>query len=263
MIELTALATQYRETFLFVFFRMSGMLAVAPLIGHRSVPIPHRAGLAALLALLLTPLYGGASAARGGDGLALVLAVLGELFVGLVIGFVASLVVAAVQSAGELVGFQMGLGIAAAYDPAMGHQMNVLTRLYELLALLLFLALNGHHVLLQAVAASFQRIQPGAVLVQSGVAAGVVALGGKLFRSGLELAAPVVGILFAVNVALALLARVAPAMNVFALSMPLMVGVGIFAFAETSPYVFGVVARLIREIGGELSTVLLGASHGV
>jgi len=263
MSELTALATQYRETFLFVFFRLSGMLAVAPLLGHRAVPIPHRAGLAALLALLLTPLYGSATGARDGDGIALVLAVAGELFIGLVIGFVASLVVAAVQSAGEVIGFQMGLGIAAAYDPAMGHQTNVLTRLHEMLAVLLFLVLNGHHVLLQAVAASFQRIQPGAVLVQPGVAAGVAALGGKVFRSGLELAAPVVGILFAVNVALALLTRVAPAVNVFALSMPLTVAVGIFAFVETSPYVFGVVARLIREIGGELGNVLLGGAHGV
>lgn len=261
--ELTALAAQHRETFLFVFFRLSGMLAVAPLLGHRSVPIPHRAGLAALLALLFTPLYGSAPGGRGVDGVALLLAVAGELFIGLVIGFVASLVVAAVQSAGEVVGFQMGLGIAAVFDPSMGHQMNVLTRLHEMLALLLFLALNGHHVLLQAVAASFQRIHPGTVLVQPGMAAGVVALGGKLFRSGLELAAPVVGVLFAVNVALALLTRVAPAVNVFALSLPLTVAVGIFAFVETTPYVFGVVARLIREIGGELGNVLLGGAHGV
>lgn len=264
MTELLALATSYRETFLLVFARLGGVLAVAPVLGHRSVPTPHRAALAALLALVLTPLFGtAAGGGRGRDGLALILAVAGEVFVGLVIGFVATLVVAAVQMAGEVVGFQMGFSIASVFDPGMGQQVTVLTRMQELLALLLFLSVNAHHALLQTVAASFQRIQPGGFSIQPGVAAGVVALGGKLFRSGLELAAPLVGILFVVNVAMALLARVAPQMNVFALSLPLTIAVGIFGVVETSPYFFGVVARLFRELGGDLSAVLVGAFRGV
>ncbi len=258
-----ALASQYRETLLLVFFRLEGMLTVAPVVGHRSIPIPHRAGLALLVALLLTPIVGPAPRASADGALALTLAVAGELFVGLVIGFVAALVVAAVQGAAELIAFQMGLGIAAAYDPAMGQQASVLTRFHEVVALLLFLTLNGHHVLLRAVSVSFERIQPGAALAHAQVAAGVVALGGKLLRSGLELAAPVVGVLFVVNVAMALLARVAPQMNVFAVGAPVTIAIGLFGLVESFPQFLGVVTRLTGDINGDLGAILLRAAHGI
>lgn len=262
MNDLLALASQYRGTFLLVFFRLGGMLAFAPVLGHRSLPMMHRAGLAVLLALVITPVLGPARMTRLDEGLGLALALAGELFVGVAIGFVASLAVAAVQSAAEVVGFQMGLGMGAVFDPAMGQPATSLTRFQEVVALLLFLAVNGHHVLIQTVAASFQGIKPGAVFAYSGVAAGLSTLGGKLFRSSLELAAPLVGILFIVNVVMALLTRVAPQMNVFAIGAPVMVAVGVFGLVETTPYFMDVVGRLFGEIGGDLRTVFVGVSRG-
>lgn len=260
--ELIALAAQYRGTFLLVFVRLGAMLAVAPVLGHRSLPMMHRAGLAVVLALVLAPVVGPARGARLDEGLGLTLALAGEVFVGVVIGFVASLAVAAVQSAAELVGFQMGLGMGAVFDPAMGQPATSLTRFQEVVALLLFLGINGHHALLLTVAASFQAIAPGSVLAYSGVAAGFSSLGGKLFRSSLELAAPLVGILFIVNVVMALFTRVAPQMNVFALGAPVMVAVGLFGLVETSPYFMTVVGRLFGELGGDLRTVFAGVSGG-
>jgi flagellar biosynthesis protein FliR len=127
MEALLGLAAAYRTTFLLVFFRVGAMMAVAPILGHRSVPVTHRAGLAVLLALLLTPVVAPAPV-DGGDGLGLLLAIAGEILVGIAIGGVATLVLAAVQVAGELVGFQMGLGIGAVYDPALGGQATVFTR---------------------------------------------------------------------------------------------------------------------------------------
>lgn len=263
MSDLIALATGYRETFLLVFFRLGGLLAFAPVVGHRAVPALHRAGLAVLLALVLTPVVGrGAEGGPTADALGLGLAVAGELIVGLAIGFVATLAVAAVQSAAEIVGFQMGLGIASVYDPGMGQQMSVLAHFQEVVALLLFLALNGHHLLLQTVAASFQRIQPGAVPSPAAMAAGAVSLGSKLFRSGLELAAPLVAVLFVTNVVLALLARVAPQLNVFAVGAPLTLVVGLLGVVEGFPYFVGVVTRLFGELTADARTVLLGVSHG-
>src|SRR5687767_5973759 len=111
------------------------MLAVAPILGHRSVPVSHRAGLAVLLALIVTPVVKTA-AVQDGDGLGLGLAIAGEILIGIAIGAVAMLVVSAVQVGGELVGFQMGLGIGAVYDPALGGQATVFTRFQEMLAFL-------------------------------------------------------------------------------------------------------------------------------
>lgn len=263
MAGLTAFVAQHLETFLLVFFRLGGMLAVVPVLGHRSIPVPHRAGLAALLALVLTPLVAPSRSAGIPDGLALALAVAGELFVGLAIGLVAQLTLAAVQVAGELVGFQMGLTIAGLFDPATGQEGSVFARFQDFFALLLFLTLNGHHLLIQVVAASFERIRPGGLVFQPAMAAGVASLGGPLVRSGFELAAPLVGILFVLNVAMALLARVAPQTNVFMLGVPLTVGFGIFGLVETFPYFAGTVARLISDMAGTLDAILLGTSYAL
>jgi flagellar biosynthetic protein FliR len=259
--ELVAITAQYRETFLLVFFRLGAMLAFAPLIGHRSVPVLHRAALAGLVAAILTPLLGRVRV-RGDDGLGLVMAIAGEIFIGLAIAFVASLLVSAAQVAGELVGFQMGLGFASVYDPGMAQQTSVVARFHEIMALLLLLTLDGHHVLLRVVAGSFERIRPGAVVGEATLAAGVVAQGSKLFRAGLELAAPLVAVLFVVNIVMALLARVAPSLNIFALSAPLTVAVGLVALVDTLPHVASVVTRLVGELGGQLGALLLGIPHG-
>lgn len=262
MAELVALAAQYRDAFLLVFVRLSGLLLAAPAFGHRAIPVPHRVGLAAALALVLAPVVGVERAALG-SGAGLLAALAGELLVGLLIGLVAGLAVAAVVMAAELVGFQMGLGVAAAWDPALGQQSTALTRLWEMLALVFFLSVNGHHGLLLTVAASFQRLPAGQAPAVAGAAGGLVALGGKLLRSALEMAAPLVAVLFVVNVVLALLARVAPQMNVFIVGLPLALAVGLFGLVETLPHLLSVLGRLVGELGGDVRLVLGGAGRGL
>jgi len=258
---LLALAAGYRTTFLLVFFRVGAMLAVAPILGHRSVPVSHRAGLAALLALLLTPVVGRAPV-DGADGLGLLLAIAGEIVIGIAIGAVATLVLAAVQVAGELVGFQMGLGIGAVYDPALGHTVTVFTRFQETLALLLFLAVDGHHALVAAVAGSFQRMQPGGLLAAQPLAAGMATLGAKVVRAGLELSAPLVSVLFVVNVVLALLSRVSPQMNVFALVTPVAMGAALVTAVAVLPSTLATLARLYADVPADIA-ILLGGARGI
>lgn len=257
---LLALAAGYRTTFLLVFFRIGAMVAVAPILGHQSVPVAHRAGLAVLLSLLITPVVRPAPV-DGGDGLGLALAIGGEILVGVVIGAVAALVVAAVQVGGELVGFQMGLGIGAVYDPTLGGQATVFTRFQEMLALLLFLALDGHHALLAAVAASFQRVQPGTTLAAQPLAAGMAALGAKVVRAGLELSAPLVGVLFVVNAVMGLLARVSPQMNVFSLVQPVAMGAALVAAVAVLPSTLTSIAGLYAGVPADIAA-LFGASGG-
>ncbi len=250
MDELLRHVLPYRETFLLVLCRLTAMFLVAPILGHSALPTQHRLAIAILFSIVVTPAVGATQAG------VTVGAFVGEVLVGLVIGFIASLVVAAVEVAGELLGFQMGLGIAAIYDPAFGQQVTGVTRFYDVAALAMILVTNTHHLLIRAAAASFRPIQPGTVAMHGAVGAAVVALGGKLLRSGLELAAPLAGILFVVNVAMALLARVAPQMNVFTVGMPIAIAVGLFGLVETLPHVFAVFTRLLDELATDLTAVL-------
>jgi flagellar biosynthetic protein FliR len=261
MAELGVLVARHLGTFLLAFFRLGGMLAWAPVFGHGSVPVPLRAGLAALLALVLTPLLAGSTGGPD-DALGWTLAVAGELFVGLAIGFVAHLVLAGAEVAGELIGFQMGLSVAAVFDPSTGEQAGVIARFQHILALLFFLAVNGHHLLIRAVALSFQRIGPGAVL-EPAVTGGIVGLGGKLLQSGFALAAPVVGILLVLNVALALLGRVAPQSNVFMVGLPLSVGLGVLGLLDALPHFGQVMTGLIAELPADLDVLFGGGFHGL
>jgi flagellar biosynthetic protein FliR len=262
--ELTATGVLHLETFLLTLVRFGGMLALAPVLGHRSIPVSDRAALGVLFALLLTPVLGPSREVDLADAASLALAAAGELLVGLVIGFVATLALAAVESAGELIGTAMGFGFTTLFDPVQAAQKTAIDRLLSLVAVLLFLALNGHHLLIQAVASSFQRIPPGTVTLRpGGLAGGISVLGGKLFRSGLELAAPLLALLLVLNIGLALLNRVAPQTHVFAVGLPLTVGLGLVGLVEMLPYLGASVGRMTAALATDLDRLLGGALHGV
>jgi flagellar biosynthesis protein FliR len=261
MSGLSALTAPYVETFFLVFLRVAALASVAPLLGHRTVPPLHRAALGLLIAIVVTPTLGAVGRSSHTTS-ALVLAIAGEILIGLGIGFVAMLVIAAAGSAGEAIGFSGGLSLAAAYDPSFGHESNVLARFMDVSVTLLFLAINGHHLLLRAVAASFTWITPGGLTQAAGPAGGLVVLGGKLLRSGVELAAPALGLLLVVNIVLALLTRVAPQMNVFSVGAPLMVAAAVFGLAESLPWAIATAGRLVGEIPDDVRRMLSGVGRG-
>jgi flagellar biosynthetic protein FliR len=238
------------------------MMAWAPVLGHRSVPLLHRAGLALVLAMIVAPVVGPLSLAPSSDAVAWVLAVAGEIAIGLAIGFVAHLAISAVQMAGELIGLEMGLSIATVFDPARGEQDTIVARFLYMVSLLLFLSLNGHHLLIRAVALSFQRIEPG-TLFDRALAGGIVALGGKVIHAGLALAAPLLAVLVVVNVLLGLLGRAVPQSNVFMLGLPLSIGLGLFALYDELPAFMQGVTGLVTGMRVDLDAILTGASRGL
>lgn len=261
MEELSLLLSRHLGTFLLAFARLGGMLAWTPVLGHRSVPVPYRAGLALLLALVLTPLLPGRPPATN-EALGWALALAGEAFVGLAIATVAQVLMAAADVAGELIGFQMGLTAAAVFDPSTGQHPGVLTRFEQIVALLLFLAVNGHHLLIRAVASSFHRVSPGAVL-EPAVTGGVVGLGGTVLQSGVALAAPLVGMLLVLNVALALVSRATPQAHVFIVGLPVSVGLGLLGLVYTVPHMAQVMGGLIGRLPSMLDTLFGGGFHGL
>jgi flagellar biosynthetic protein FliR len=249
------------ETFLLVMVRLGAMLAAAPVLGHRTIPAMHRGALAALLALVLTPVVG-QPAGRVDDVIAFGLQLASEALLGAAIGFVAHLVVAAVQAAGELVGFQMGFGIATLYDPQFGEPVNVIGRLQETMAVLVFLALDGHHMLIRAVAVSFRQIRPGALVAPAVIGAGMAPLGGRVLSAAIQLAAPLLGILLVLNIGMALLARVAPQTNAFFLASPVTVGIGLLGLIQTAPHFARAIGTLVTGVAGDLDVVLRGGLVG-
>jgi flagellar biosynthetic protein FliR len=239
--------------------RVGGLLALAPVIGSRLAPLRVRAALALFLALAMLPLlpleHGVALAgARGAFGLGAALA--REAAIGLAIGLGAQLVLGGVQMAGQLAGIQMGLGLSNLVDPQSGEQLTSLAQWTNLLALLVFLAVDGDHVLIRAVAESFTLVPVGGGLPAAAGLGLVLTLAGGLFVVALKVAAPVLVLVLLVNAAMGVLAKVIPQLNVFIVGFPLNVATGLFAFGAALPSTVHVLARAYGDLAASLAAVL-------
>jgi len=217
--------------------RVTGLLLVAPAFSARNVPTPLRAGLTILLTVLLAPI---AHQRATASGLALVItpaAMLGEALVGVVIGVGAAILVGAASVAGEAAGMQAGLSGAAIFDPLGGHDSTALQQFFTLFATVIMFAVNGHLVMLEALATSVQRLPLGATLHTADGLRALVLQGDALFSLGLQFAAPAIAAAVLANTVLAVLGRAAPQLNLLSVAFPLQIGVGLITLALAVPFI--------------------------
>jgi len=238
--------------FLLVFVRVTAVVGVAPFFSHGAVPAQVKVALALFLTLLLQPLLQATVPAGELELPVLVLLVLKEVGVGLIIGFATTLIFAGVRSAGELIGFELGFSLANAFDPESSGQTQVVAQFMNLIMILVFLLLNGHHFVLQALRLSFDVVPLGTLVLSGALAEQLVALTATVFVIALKLAAPVIVAGFLVNVAMAILTRVAPQIHVFILSFPLRSGVGLLVLTVSASLMVVVFKKLLLEFEGNI-----------
>lgn len=217
------------------FVRVLALFMVAPILHDRAVPARLKIGFSLLVALLVAPLLPAAqhvpvSSPHAG----LILAQ--QILIGASIGFAVRLVFAALEMAGDVIGLQMGLSFAGFISPGTGDQTPIVGSFLGVVASLIFLAINGHLMLFAAVAESFDAlpITPG-LGPQFSIAA-LVAAGGEVFRLGLHVALPVLATMLILNLALGVLARIAPQLNIFAIGFPATLLVGMIALLFALPF---------------------------
>lgn len=162
-------------------------------------------------------------------------AVIQQVGIGLAIGFTARLMFAAVELAGEVVGFQMGLNFAAFFDPSLNTQSSAVARFFGQMAAFLFVVMNGHLMLLMATIKSFDAFPVNQNFLEALSKMKLYELGADLFASGLWIALPMVGMLMFVNLALGIVSRVAPQMNIYAIGFPITLAVGLIGITATLP----------------------------
>ena len=211
-----------------VFVRVAAVLIVAPLFGHPALSMRIRAGLALAVSLALAP---GVSVGRELPE-SLVAVVICEFAVGAAIGFCASLVFAAIGFMAEVISLQGGLGAAAALDPTSEASSVVVAAMLRTFALLLFLAIGGHHEVIRATWLSFERVPLGGPIAIDSFRE-IAALGSFVFETGFRLAAPLTVVLLVANLVVGALGRMIPQFNLISLQLPaqvaltlLMIGIG-------------------------------------
>ncbi len=249
------------QLFFLTFIRAGGVLFFAPLLGHRSLPVQFRLGLAFFLALIFFPILRVGSFVPIHDPIHLVLVVVLELLVGLLLGFTALLTFAGIRFGAELAGFQMGFTIASVFDPQSAGQVSVFTQFFDLLVLLFFLSLNGHHWFLQALGESFRLIPPLTPAFSPALADLLIASASRLFLIGLQLAAPVLAAIFLAYVALGLLARTVPQMNMLISSFSVTIPLGFLALIAALSLMSGTLQAVFEQMARDLSLVVRSLSH--
>jgi len=236
--------------------RILGLFAADPLLGSSRLPIRIRVAAAILLTVVLVPTLppppAVALSGPGGWGL-----VIQQFVIGVTIGFVVRMVFTALEVAGELIGLQMGLGFATFVDPAHNNPVAVVTALLTTLGFLFFLALDGHHLVITALAQSFHTLPPGR-WPDGALFMGVVQTASDIFASGVRIALPLVIVLLFTNLALGVMTRASPQINLFAVGFALTVVVGSLMLAVQMSEIDGPLLRLFDLLGSRLDE-LVGA----
>ena len=238
-----------------VMFRTGSFLMTVPVFGHMTIPRVLRIYLIVLLSFIIFPSTLAVQLVPPATLAHLVLAVLNEIFIGLLMGFAVIIVFSAVQYAGELVGMQMGLAIANVWDPMGAGEISLIGEFYYLLSLLLFLTIDGHHYVITALIRCFTLVPVSGGTFHASLGDYLVTLTGMIFVVAIKLSAPVIITLFIMNVILGIVARTVPQMNVFIVGFPLAIGVGFALIACTLPVFKIIVEKVFLEIQPHLYTL--------
>ncbi len=262
-------------TFFAVLVRYSVLFSVLPFIGDHYVPAPVKVLLSLAVSVALFPgliatgAIHTADAAIWGSSVSGILGTIAtEVIFALVLGYTAKLAFEAIHFGGNLVGNFMGFGIASTYDPNMQSQTQVVAEIQAAIGFLLFLALDGHHLMIRAALESYRIIGLGGInggisSIINGVAVQKMAgMTGDVIRLGIEISAPIAIVLFALNVVFGILAKAMPQLNILILSVTISAFVGLVMMFLTISEFQGAAAAIYARMGDSMGTILNAIAHG-
>ncbi|MGI5817246.1 MAG: flagellar biosynthetic protein FliR [Armatimonadota bacterium] len=255
MIEVFVLLIEQAADLLPAGLRVVGLAAVAPGLSYQQAPVPVRVALALALAVVIAPVAT-SSAPQTDQPIVYVAVCAAELGFGIALGFVVSAVLEALRFGGEMLDLQIGLRAGQLFDPVSGAHSGILSTGYYMLALIFFVTLDGHHWLLRGVADSFAIVPVGGITLGADLAALVSNLGTSLLVLGLRVAGPVMVALLLADLALGLVARAVPQINVFLVGIPAKIALAFAIAAVGMPMLLHNIGQITRVMATYMDAVL-------
>jgi flagellar biosynthetic protein FliR len=231
----TVQLTAWIASFLWPLTRILGLVSAAPVFGNTGVPMLIKLTLGVTLALIVAPVIPPVPSVDPTSWPGLLIAAQ-EMLIGASMGFSLRLVFAAIEFAGEVSSSVMGFSFATFYDPTSAGRTNAVSQFLALVATMAFLALNAHLVLIEALVESFFTLPISTTPMSLAAPLEMVRWGGRIFSAGLQIALPIVAALLVTNIALAILTRAAPQLNLFGIGFPITLGVGFLVLSFVVPY---------------------------
>ncbi len=250
------MTAEQAEAFILIFLRVSAMIITIPILGDRTIPVRVKAGLSLLITFLIFPFAQTAAWRLSSDIFSLVFRMAGEIMIGVTIGFIGRLIFDGILLAGQLIGFQMGFSIVNVIDPMNNEQVSIIAQFQYLIAMLIFLMMNGHHIFLYAIAESF-RIIPPLGFHFSGELMQVLLSGVKnMLEVAIKTGAPIIAILLFTSVGMGLVARTVPQINIFIVGFPLQIAIGLISVGLTLPVFMRLLGNYFTNLERDVISLL-------
>ncbi len=240
---------QQFQTFLVVVARVAGFIGAIPVVVSAQTPGRVKVSLVAVTSLLLFPVMAPQVPVVSFAPAPFLLLLIAEVLLGALLGLVARLIFTAVEFGATVIGFQMGFAAANVFDPQNERQVSLLSQFQNVFAILIFLAINGHHVFLQTAAISYQLLPPGQIDFSGEAVPELMRLAGHMFAIGVQFSAPVLAVLLLSGLILGVLSRVFPQLNVFLLSFPINIGTAFIVIALTLSLSSTILSREFDALG--------------
>ena len=221
---------------LLIFLRVAAIVFSAPVLDTETVPVTFKAALAFGVSILMLPMVDTVVSIRNLSLTAFVIGLLSEIVIGVTIGLSVKLLFTGIQLAGQLAGYQMGFAVANVMDPSTMAQIPILAQLYNLTAMLVFLAVNAHHMFFSALVESYSILPPMSIVLSAQLVEMMMRLAGNMFVVAIKVGAPLIAVLLVTTIAMGLVARTVPQIHIFVVAMPFKILLGFVFMMIVLPY---------------------------
>ncbi len=246
------------EVLLLVFVRMTGLFLMSPVFGRQNVPTYFKIGLSLFLSYMVFANLFLTNHIDPWSFFEFAIIVFREVMIGFAMGYVITLVFSAIWTAGQLIDTQIGFGIVNTIDPQSSIQVPLMGNLKNLLALLTFFVLDGHHTLIKLIFGSYDLIPLGQATITDSVVTLIVRLFANSFVLALKIALPIIAITFLSEVAFGILVRTVPQMNIFIIGIPIKIFIGVIAILVFIPIYIGSLKGIFDGLFNDIWKVLKG-----
>jgi flagellar biosynthesis protein FliR len=250
------------KVFLLVAIRFSGLILTAPVLGSANFPAMAKVGLIGAFSFLITPTLGGLEQPLPGNALEFGVMGISELMIGLVIGLVMTITFAAIQVAGQLMDMQSGFGVMNVFNPAFETQFPIYGFFYFIIAVLYLLVTNGHHLMIYALAETFNTIPLGGLSPDVGLIGHLSTWGTLMFYNGLLIAGPIVAAMLLAYMTMGLMGRVVPQIHLFVIGFPITIATALLVVALTAEVYIGFLDGMFQQMFDNVDTLVNGLHGG-
>lgn len=238
----------YIPTFLLVFMRMTGLFVLSPVFGRRNVPAYLKIGMSFMMALVLLNTIPLQSIDIVNNIWLYVWILFKEMLIGMAMGYITTLAFSAILIAGQIMDFQIGFGMVNAFDPVNEVAVPIVGNLINMMALLLFFGMNGHHVLISLLFDSYTVLPIGDFSIKPDILWYILEIFVQTFIWAIKLAIPLMAVLLLTEVMLGILSRALPQMNVFVMGMPIRLMIGLIMLLLVLPVYVNLMEPLFAEM---------------